>query len=79
MCRDKRNLGYLKSNCNRADFFLSTPSITDYSPGATGAAALPIICPASKTLSPILLVSLTPMKWRYAIQAVVGGVDEICP
>jgi hypothetical protein len=48
-----------------------------------GAAALPNVCPAYKTVRPILeLLSNTPLipqKWRDAIKAFIGVMDLICP
>ena len=51
--------------------------------GATGAAALPNICPAYKIVRPILVLAsntpLLPQKWRDAIKAFIGVLDLICP
>ncbi|MDY3561787.1 hypothetical protein R5W23_003215 [Gemmata sp. JC673] len=51
--------------------------------GVTGAAALPNICPAYKTVRPILVLAsntpLLPQKWRDAIKAFIGVLDVICP
>jgi hypothetical protein len=50
---------------------------------AAGAAAVPNICPAYKTVRPILLLlaetPLIPARWREAIKAFVGVLDVICP